>query len=148
MSKMIPIGAREILLVEDNPGDVSLVRKYFGSSKSPTRINHVESVALALEFLRKEGEYRNAPDPHLILLDLNLPGRDGRELLVDIKSDDDLKQIPVIVLTTSIMPEDITDAYNLHANCCLVKPIEYNQLVEILTALEYFWFTIATLPGK
>ena len=103
---------------------------------------------LALAFLRKKGDYRDAPDPHLILLDLNLPGRDGRELLAEIKSDDDLRQIPVVVLTTSIMPEDITEAYNLHANCCLIKPIDYNELIEMLTALEYFWFAIATLPGK
>lgn len=148
MSEAIFHGNREILLVEDNAGDVNLIRQYFAKSKSPTNIYLVETVDLALAFLRKKGKYQDAPDPHLILLDLNLPGRDGRELLAEIKSDDDLRRIPVVVLITSIMPEDFTEAYNLHANCCLIKPLEYKELTEMLSALEVFWFTVATLPGK
>jgi CheY-like chemotaxis protein len=148
MNKLAPSDTRDILLVEDNAGDVSLIRQHFRKSEFPIRVYSVENVTQALAFLRKTGEYRDAPDPHLILLDLNLPGQDGRELLADIKADDDLRRIPVIVLTSSIMPEDITNAYDLHANCCLVKPLVYQQLVEMLTGLEYFWFSVVALPGK
>lgn len=138
----------EILLVEDSPGDVRLTKEGIKESKMKNNLHVVGDGVEAMAFLRKKGKYANMPRPDLILLDLNLPKKDGREVLAEIKSDEDLKHIPVVVLTISKAEEDILRAYGLHANCYIVKPIDFDQFIKVVKSIEDFWFTIVKLPLK
>jgi len=138
----------EILLVEDNPGDVYLTQEAFREGRLAHRLSVVEDGEDALHFLRNEGKHERAPRPDLILLDLNLPKRDGRELLRDIKSDPRLKHIPVIVLTTSNAEQDIERAYELHANCYLNKPIQMDDFLRTIRSIEDFWLSVVRLPTQ
>ncbi len=136
----------EILMVEDNQGDVDLTREGLDSSKIYNHLHVVEDGEKAMAFLRRRGPYADAPRPDLILLDLNLPRKDGREVLAEIKSDDDLKRIPVVILTSSRAEEDIVKSYNLHANCYISKPIELIQFLNVVRSIENFWLSIVVLP--
>lgn len=136
----------EILLVEDNPTDVYLTRSAFDEARIGNDLRVVSDGEEALQFLRKEGAFADAPTPDLILLDLNLPRKDGREVLQEIKSDEALRRIPVIVLTTSEHHEDIERAYTLHANSYVRKPVDFDQFARIIRAVESFWFEVVTLP--
>ncbi|WP_028579917.1 response regulator [Desulfogranum japonicum] len=136
----------EILLVEDNPGDVRLTIEGLKEGKVRNNLSVVEDGVEALAFLRKEGKYSDAVRPDLILLDLNLPKKDGREVLSEIKSDNDLCRIPVVVLTTSKAEQDILKAYSLHANCYITKPVDLDQFIAVVESIEDFWFTIVKLP--
>lgn len=142
---MRPIPA-EILLVEDNPGDVRLTMEALKESKIINNPSIVTDGEEAIAFLRGEGRYANAPHPHMVLLDLNLPKKDGREVLDEIKNDPALRTIPIIVLTTSRAEQDIVRSYNLGANCYVIKPIDLAQFVEVVQAIEQFWFSIVALP--
>ena len=139
--------AIEILLVEDNPGDVRLTRQAVKDGKIRNRLHVAGDGVEALAYLRREGAYADAPRPDLILLDLNLPKKDGREVLAEIKADEQLKQIPVVVLTTSSSEQDILKTYGLHANCYVTKPVDLEQFIEVVQAIESFWFTIVKLPS-
>jgi CheY-like chemotaxis protein len=144
----------EILLVEDNPGDVNLTRIALTDRGDTTRklreidvnLNVVADGVEAMDFLNRQGRYQQAVYPDLILLDWNLPRKDGREVLLEIKADVRLQRIPVVVLTTSQAEEDILRAYNLHANCYITKPLDFNQFVDIVQSIEDFWFKIVQLP--
>jgi CheY-like chemotaxis protein len=138
----------EILLVEDNPADVRLTKEALLEEKLHNSLNVVNDGVEAIAFLRKEGKYSNSARPDLILLDLNLPKKDGREVLKEIKNDDDLKRIPVVVLTVSKAEEDILKTYNLHANCYITKPIDLNQFSKVVKSIKDFWLTIVKLPPK
>lgn len=138
----------ELLLVEDNPGDVRLTREALKESKVWSNLNVVEDGEAALAFMRQEGAYSNAPRPDIILLDLNLPKRDGREVLSIIKADENLKRIPVVILTTSQSEEDILKSYNLNANCYITKPVDFEKFITVVRAIEEFWLTIVKLPGR
>ena len=136
----------EILLVEDNPGDVRLTKEALKEGKLINNLHAVGDGVEAEAFLRKQGKYKNEPLPDLILLDLNLPKKDGRELLAEIKEDEHFKQIPVVVLTTSKAEADIIQSYESHANCYITKPVEMNQFIKIVQSIEHFWFSIVKLP--
>jgi chemotaxis family two-component system response regulator Rcp1 len=136
----------EILLVEDNPGDVRLVQEALKENKVRNRLNVTNDGVEALDFLRRKDEFADAPRPDLILLDLNLPKKDGRELLMDIKEDPDLKRIPVVVLTTSDDERDILASYNLHANAYVTKPLDLDRFIDIVREIEGFWLTVVRLP--
>jgi len=136
----------DILLVEDSPADVRLTQEALHEAKVLNTLHVVRDGVEALAFLRKEGQYAGSPRPKLILLDLNLPKKDGREVLAEIKQDEKLKRIPVVVLTTSKAEEDIVRTYNLHANAYITKPVELTQFFEIIRALEGFWLAVVTLP--
>ncbi len=136
----------EILLVEDSPTDVLLAHEALESTKLVNNLHTVSDGVQAIAFLRREGQYKDAPRPGLILLDLNLPKKDGREVLAEIKTDDALKRIPVVVLTTSKSEADILIAYGLHANCYIVKPVDFEKFAEVVTHIENFWFAVVTLP--
>lgn len=136
----------EILLVEDNPGDVRLTLEAMKEVKLNNKVHVVGDGVQALSFLRREGEYADVPRPDLILLDLNLPKKDGREVLAEIKSDPSLKAIPVVVLTISKNEEDIFRSYNLHANCYITKPIDLEQFLRVVKAIQSFWLSIVQLP--
>ena len=140
------MSAVEILLVEDNPGDVRLTREALKESKIRNNLSIVRDGVEAMAFLRREGDYVRAPRPDIILLDLNLPRKDGREVLAEIKDDDKLKRIPVVILTTSDDEHDILESYNLHANCYITKPVDLNRFVTIIKNIEDFWLTIVRLP--
>ena len=142
-NKMRPV---EILLIDDNPGDVRLTREALKEGKLINNIHVVEDGIEALAYLRKQGKFKNEPLPDFILLDLNLPRKDGRELLAEIKEDQHFKHIPVVVLTTSIAEADIIKSYESHANCYITKPVYMNQFVKIVKGIEYFWFSIVKLP--
>ena len=136
----------EILLVEDNPGDVDLAKAALEDSKMRNTLHVVNDGEEAMAFLRRRGKHKDAPRPDLVLLDLNLPKKDGREVLNEIKSDPDLMRIPVVILTISKDEEDILKSYNLHANCFITKPIDLSQFVKVVKAIEDFWLTIVKLP--
>lgn len=136
----------EILLVEDNPGDIRLTQEAFKDGKMLNKLHVVEDGIEALAFLKREGEYTDVPRPELILLDLNLPGKDGRDVLAEIKADRDLKRIPVVILTTSRSEEDILRSYDLNANCYITKPVELDKFIEVVKSIEDFWLTIVKLP--
>ncbi len=138
----------EILLVEDDPADVLLTQEALLGSKIRNNLHVVDDGVEALAFLRREGTYRDVPRPDLILLDLNMPRKDGREVLADIKEDPGLKAIPVAVLTTSSQDEDILKSYELHANCYITKPVGLEQFATVVQSLDDFWFTIVKLPPK
>ena len=141
-------GAARILLVEDNPGDVRLTMEALKEGKILNEVRVVEDGVEALDFLHRTGKYANAPRPDQILLDLNLPKKDGREVLAEIKEDDHLKKIPVVVLTTSAAERDILRAYNLHANCYITKPVDLEQFIHVVQLIEDFWLTIVKLPRE
>jgi chemotaxis family two-component system response regulator Rcp1 len=136
----------EILLVEDNPGDVRLTKEALREGKVYSNLHWAKDGVEALEFLRREGPHANAPRPDIILLDLNLPKKDGREVLSVIKNDDALKNIPVVVLTTSKSEEDILRSYELHANCYVTKPVDLDQFIRVVQSIDGFWLTVVTLP--
>jgi len=142
---MTPI---EILLVEDNPGDVDLSREALENGKLYNTLHVVNDGEAAMAFLRHEGKYTDAPRPDLILLDLNLPRKNGQEVLAEIKSDEELKCIPVVILTSSKAEQDILSTYNLHANCYISKPIDLDQFLKVVQAIKTFWVTIVKLPPK
>ncbi|MGC3976386.1 MAG: response regulator [Nitrospira sp.] len=137
----------EILLVEDNPGDVRLTIEALKEAKVINHLTVVKDGMEALAFLRRQGSYTAAPRPHLIVLDLNLPRKDGREVLAVIKADDNLKRIPVVVLTTSQDEQDVLKSYNLHANCYITKPVDLDQFVRVVRSIEDFWLGIVVLPA-
>jgi len=138
----------EILLVEDNPGDADLAREALENGKLCNSLHVVGDGEAAMAFLRREGKYASAPQPDLILLDLNLPRKSGREVLAEIKNDEDLKRIPVVILTSSKAEQDILNTYNLHANCYISKPIDLDQFLKVVQAIKEFWLTIVKLPPK
>lgn len=138
----------EILLIEDNPGDVRLTIEAFKDAKVRNNLTIASDGVEALEILKKVGRYANAPKPDLILLDLNLPLKDGREVLADIKADEALKRIPVVVLTTSHADEDILKSYNLNANCYITKPVDLDQFLKVVKSIESFWLEVVILPPQ
>ncbi len=138
----------EILLVEDNPGDVMLTEEALREGTLRYRLSVAEDGEQALRFLRREGTYKSAPQPDLILMDLNLPKKDGREVLAEVKSDPDLRHIPIIVLTMSEAAQDIARAYKLHANCYLTKPIQMDDFLKVIRSVEDFWLTMVRLPAR
>lgn len=137
----------EILLVEDNPGDVRLTREALKEGRLLNHMNVVNDGMEAMDFLRREGKYVDAVAPDLILLDLNLPKKDGREVLAEIKADPKLRRIPVVILTTSSAEEDILKTYDLHANCYVTKPVDLGQFIRVVQSIEDFWFTVVKLPS-
>lgn len=138
----------DILLVEDNPGDVRLMLEALKESKIRNNIFVVEDGVEAMDFLIRKGKYVNSPRPDLILLDLNLPRKSGREVLAEIKSDASLRRIPVVVVTVSRDEQDILKAYDLYANCYITKPIDFSQFIKITKSIEEFWLEIVKLPPK
>ncbi len=136
----------EILLVEDNEGDIGLVEEVFEEDRINNNLSITEDGEEAMEFLKREGKYENAPRPDLILLDLNLPKKDGREVLKEIKADDNLRKIPVVVLTTSKAEKDIVKSYDLHANSYITKPVDFNQFIKVIRSIEDFWLEVVKLP--
>jgi two-component system, chemotaxis family, response regulator Rcp1 len=138
----------DILLVEDNPGDVRLTMEALKEGKVHNRLSVATDGVEALAFLRQEGRHAGAPRPDVILLDLNLPKKDGREVLAEIKTDERLCRIPVVILTTSKAEEDILRSYELHANCYVTKPVDLEQFITVVKSIEDFWFSIVRLPSR
>ena len=136
----------EILLVEDSPSDAEFTAEALKEAKVRNHLSLVEDGVQAMEFLHRQGRYTQAPRPDLIMLDLNLPRKDGREVLAELKADEKLKTIPVVVLTTSSAEQDVLRAYNLHANCYITKPVDFNQFLEVVRSIESFWLFVVTLP--
>jgi len=136
----------EILLVEDNPGDVRLTQEALKEGKVYNNLHWAKDGVEALEFLKQQGKHAKAPRPDIILLDLNLPKKDGREVLAMIKKDSDLKHIPVVVLTTSEAEEDVLKSYELHANCYVTKPVDLEKFIHVVQSIDRFWLTVVTLP--
>ena len=136
----------EILLVEDNPGDVRLTKEALREGKVYNNLHWAKDGVEALEFLRRQGKHAKAPRPDIILLDLNLPKNDGREVLEIIKGDEQLKNIPVVVLTTSKAEEDVVRSYALHANCYVTKPVDLEKFIVVVKSIDRFWLTVVTLP--
>lgn len=139
--------AIEVLLVEDNPGDVRLTREALKDGRLLNSVTVVGDGVEALSFLRRAGKYTDAVTPDLILLDLNLPKKDGREVLAEIKADSRLRRIPIVVLTTSSAEEDILKTYDLHANCYITKPVDLEQFIRVVKSIEDFWLSIVKLPS-
>ncbi|MBA2593028.1 MAG: response regulator [Pseudomonadota bacterium] len=135
-----------VLFIEDSPSDVLMTREALDQAKVLIDLHVIDNGIDALAFLRRKGRYATAPRPDLILLDLNLPKKDGREVLREIKSDEALKRIPVVILTTSNAEEDVMRAYGLHANCYVTKPFDFEGLAKVVRSIERFWFTVVTLP--
>jgi two-component system, chemotaxis family, response regulator Rcp1 len=138
--------AIEILLVEDSPADVRLTVEALKDAEVMNRLHVVGNGTKAMDFLRRRGSYAEAPRPHLILLDLNLPGKDGREVLQEVKTEPDLRRIPVVVLTTSQAEEDVLRSYDLHCNCYITKPLDFNEFIVAIRSIEQFWLSIVRLP--
>jgi CheY-like chemotaxis protein len=138
----------EILLVEDNPGDARLTIEALREAKMRNRLTHVSDGLEAISYLRREGKHSGASRPDLILLDLNLPRKDGREVLAEIKADETLRRIPVVVLTTSRRDEDVLRVYNLSANCYVTKPVDLDQFIKVIQSIKEFWLTIVKFPGE
>jgi CheY-like chemotaxis protein len=136
----------DILLVEDNPGDERLTREALKEGKVYSNLHWVKDGVEAMAFLRREGKYAAAPRPEIILLDLNLPRKDGREVLEEVKADDRLRRIPVVILTTSKAEEDVLRTYNLHANCFVTKPVDLDKFMVVVKSIDDFWLTVVTLP--
>jgi two-component system, chemotaxis family, response regulator Rcp1 len=139
--------AVEILLVEDNPGDARLTLEALKEGKIRNNLSHARDGVEAMAFLRREGEFHEAPTPDIILLDLNLPRKDGREVLAELKQDPGLRSIPVVVLTTSEAEQDIVRTYDLHANCYITKPVDLDKFIGIVRAIETFWLAVVKLPS-
>jgi CheY-like chemotaxis protein len=148
MKSATDCGPIEILLVEDNPGDVRLTKEALKEGRFANLINVAVDGFEAMAFLRREGKYANASRPDLILLDLNLPKKNGREVLAEIKADSNLKSIPVVVLTSSQAEKDIVATYNLHANCYITKPVDFEQFICVVRSIEDFWFAVVKLPPR
>ena len=149
MTRILPNGRPiEILLVEDSAGDIRLTRESLKESKVRNRLNVVPDGIEAMAYLRGQNGYAEAPRPDLILLDLNLPKKDGRSVLSEIKTDPNLKRIPVVILTTSRAEEDILKTYDLHANCYITKPVNLDQFMKVVRAIEDFWLTVVKLPPE
>jgi CheY-like chemotaxis protein len=140
--------AMQVLLVEDNPGDVRLTQEAFKDAKMHLELHVVPDGQEAMEFLRREGRYAQSPRPDLVLLDLNLPRKDGREVLADLKSDPDLMSIPVVILTTSTSDVDIQRTYLLHANCFISKPVDMEGFLTVVKSIDEFWLSVVRLPGR
>jgi CheY-like chemotaxis protein len=138
----------EILLIEDNPGDVRLTKEALKDGKILNNLNVASDGVEAMAFLKREGKYSDAPHPELILLDLNLPKKDGREVLAEIKSNPELKRIPVVILTSSAAEQDVVKSYNLHANCYITKPVDLDQFIHVVKSIEHFWLTVVRLPSE
>jgi CheY-like chemotaxis protein len=138
----------EILLAEDNPGDAKLTRKALEQGKVINNLHVVTDGVDAMAYLRQEGEYADKPRPDLVLLDLNMPRKDGREVLQDIKSDEDLRRIPVVVMTSSEAEEDIVQSYDLHANAYVTKPIDFDGFLDVVGSLEDFWLSVVKMPPE
>jgi two-component system, chemotaxis family, response regulator Rcp1 len=138
----------QILLVEDSPTDAKLTLTALNLAKVANQVSHVEDGVQAMEFLQHQGKYAGAPRPDLILLDLNLPRKDGREVLEELKADPKFNTIPVVVLTTSKAEQDILRSYQLHANCYITKPVNFEQFLEVIKSIEKFWLSVVVLPGK
>jgi two-component system, chemotaxis family, response regulator Rcp1 len=138
----------EILMVEDSPTDVMLAREALRHAKVLNNLHVVEDGVEAMAFLRREPPFAAVPRPDLILLDFNLPKKDGREVLAEIKADEDLGMIPVVVLTTSRAEEDVLKSYRLHANCYITKPVEFGSFAKVIQSIENFWFTVVSLPKR
>ena len=137
-----------VLLVEDNPGDVRLTQEALKDSRIHVRLSVVKDGVEAIEFLRRQGRYATATRPDLVLLDLNLPRKNGGEVLQEIKADDALRMIPIVVLTTSKAEQDVLKMYSLHANCYIVKPVDFHQFTTVVRSIEAFWFAIVKLPRE
>jgi two-component system response regulator len=144
-SRAIPV---EILLVEDNPGDVRLTREALKEGKVWNHLHVVEDGEAAVAFAKQTAPYADAPRPDIILLDLNLPKKDGREVLAILKADEKLKRIPVVILTSSKADEDILKAYNMNANCYITKPVDFEQFIRVVKVIEEFWLTVVRLPSE
>jgi CheY-like chemotaxis protein len=138
----------EILLIEDNPGDVRLTQEAMRAAEMTNTLHVVEDGIQAMEFLRRRSRFKDAPRPDLILLDLNLPKKDGRAVLAEVKTDPDLRRIPVVVLTTSRSEEDVLQAYDMHANAYVTKPVNLDQFLRIVALIDEFWLKVVTLPGR
>jgi CheY-like chemotaxis protein len=137
----------EVLLVEDDPGDVLLIREAFEDNKVANRLHVVADGVEALEFMRQTGEHADAPRPDLVLLDLNLPRKDGREVLAEVKNDDALRTIPVVVLTTSQAEEDVLRSYDLHANAYVTKPVDFDRFIGVVRQIDQFFVSVVKLPN-
>jgi chemotaxis family two-component system response regulator Rcp1 len=137
----------DVLLIEDNPGDVRLTKEALKDAKLKIHMHVVGDGMEAMAFLRKQGKYASSPRPDLVLLDLNLPKKDGRQVLAEIKDDTDLKRIPVVIITSSKAEEDVLKSYNLHANCYVTKPLDLDQFITVVQSIEQFWLTIVKLPN-
>jgi CheY-like chemotaxis protein len=138
----------DILVLEDNPGDARLIREILNENKLYSSLYIVNDGVEAMSFLHNEGKFSIAPKPDLIILDLNLPRKDGREVLAEIKADDELKHIPIVIMTISQAEEDILKTYKLHANCYITKPIDLNEFIKVIKSIEDFWFSVVKLPPK
>ena len=138
----------EILVIEDNAGDARLIKEVLNGNKIYCQLHFVRDGVEAMDFLYKKGIFKDSPEPDLIFLDLNLPRKDGREVLAEIKSNDMLKQIPVVIMTISQAEEDIFRSYSLHANCYVTKPLDLDQFVKVVKSIEEFWFSLVKLPKK
>lgn len=138
----------EILLVEDNEGDIFLTKKAFEKAKIANNIRVAIDGEMALEMLRKEGEYSDIPKPDIVLLDINLPKRDGKQVLLEMKEDEELKRIPVVILTSSKAEQDVIKTYDMHASSYIVKPINLVNFHDVVTAIEDFWFSVVVLPSN
>ena len=137
-----------ILLVEDNPADARLIKEVFKDTKTKNRLYVVKDGVEAMAFLNQEFEYADIPRPDVILLDLNLPRKDGREVLKELKEDDVLKRLPIVILTTSSAEEDIIKTYNNHANCYITKPVDFDQFLKVINSIEDFWLSVVKLPSN
>lgn len=138
----------EILLVEDSRGDIGLIEEVFEDAKIRNNLHIAEDGEEAILFLNQQGQFLDAPRPDIILLDLNLPKKDGREVLQEVKEDDNLKNIPIVVLTTSKAEEDILKSYNLHANAYITKPVDFDQFIKVIKSIEDFWLQVVKLPPR
>ncbi|MEW5728658.1 MAG: response regulator [Pseudomonadota bacterium] len=138
----------DILLVEDNPGDARLAQEALKEGRMPSRLKVVVDGVEAMSYLRREGGYGEAPRPHLVLLDLNLPRKDGRQVLAEMKADPELRRIPVVVLTTSQADQDIMRSYDLHANCYITKPVDLDRFISVVRSIEEYWCSVVTLPPR
>jgi CheY-like chemotaxis protein len=145
---MTPQEAIDVLLVEDDPGDVRLIREAFADNKVANHLSVVSDGVEALHFLRKEGDFADARSPDLILLDLNLPRKDGREVLAEVKADATLRRIPIVVLTTSKAEEDVLRSYDLHANAYVTKPVDYDSFMSVVHQIDHFFVSVVKLPTR
>lgn len=143
---MFPTEVVHILLVEDNPTDVMMIKEAFSHHKVLNPLHVAEDGVAAMQYLKREGEFSSATPPGLIILDLNLPRKSGREVLEEIKADPDLRAIPVVVLTTSKAEEDVLRSYGLHANCYIAKPVDFPKFIDVVRTINDFWFGVVTLP--
>ena len=148
LTETTPVRPIEVLLVEDDEGDVLMTREALAEGKVINRLNVVNDGVEAVEYLRRDGKYAEASRPDLILLDLNLPKKDGREVLEEVKADDSLRRIPVIVLTTSAADEDVLRSYDLHANAYVTKPVDFERFVEVIRQIDEFFISVVRLPGS